>query len=74
MFWEIFYLINTNSVSKFDVIIHPFIKEKSDSIQSSIDTSYFEANKLFYFNPNLISKEEWVKLGFSTKQVEIILK
>ena len=70
----VFYLINSNSVSKFDVIIHPFVKEKSDSIQSSKDTSYFEANKLFYFNPNLIYKDEWVRLGFSTKQVETILK
>ncbi|MAP01547.1 MAG: hypothetical protein CMD01_01855 [Flavobacteriales bacterium] len=70
----VFYLINSNSVSKFDVIIHPFVKEKSDSIQSSKDTSHFEDNKLFYFNPNLIYKDEWVRLGFSTKQVETILK
>ena len=44
----VFYLINSNSVSKFDVIIHPFLNEKSDSIQSSKDTSQYEANTLFY--------------------------
>ncbi|MDZ4822052.1 MAG: helix-hairpin-helix domain-containing protein [Flavobacteriales bacterium] len=37
-------------------------------------TGNFKAAKLFLFNPNLISTEQWMDLGFSEKQVAAIDK
>ena len=68
----LFYLINYNSVSKVNVVINPFFEEKNELTKYTKDSSVFSTTKLFYFNPNIITKEKWLKLGFSNKQVQTI--
>jgi len=66
------YLLNSRKPAQLKLIFH----EQNVAVQSDnimVDSITIEPDQLFKFNPNIINKEKWIKLGFSEKQSQIIL-
>lgn len=66
------YLLNSRKPAQLKLIFH----EQNVAVQSNnimVDSITIEPDQLFKFNPNIINKEKWIKLGFSEKQAQIIL-
>ncbi len=66
------YLLNSRNPAQLKLIFH----EQKVVVQSNdikVDSVPIESDQLVKFNPNIINKEKWIKLGFSEKQAQIIL-
>ena len=66
------YLLNSRKPAQLKLIFHEqYVAVQSNNIM--VDSITIEPDQLFKFNPNIINKEKWIKLGFSEKQSQIIL-
>lgn len=70
-FADYFNLTKTTDFSEFENAINQFEKQRDSNLKVNKETSNIE---LFNFNPNIISDEEWIKLGFENWQIKIINK
>lgn len=84
-----FFMFNHNNRSdliKLPLIAHGNAEEKKDSfhkvrkekpersyVNHAGGNSVFQQKDLFFFNPNSISAEEWIRLGFSPAQTQSII-
>lgn len=78
VFLFIFEILRTHSsentsLSPTDTIPNEVLKLYTDTT-STQNNSYFSEIELTEFNPNALSREEWMELGFSERQAESILK
>lgn len=67
------YILNSKKQAALQIVIHN-TEELANPSVLKVDSTKKESYHLFKFNPNTISKEKWIKLGFSGKQAEIILR
>jgi DNA uptake protein ComE-like DNA-binding protein len=67
------YGISEKQYSQLEPFIDlPDIKEDYNNSHTYHDFKKLNKTELFFFDPNLINDSEWMKLGFSEKQVKII--
>ncbi|MDX9704162.1 MAG: helix-hairpin-helix domain-containing protein [Weeksellaceae bacterium] len=73
--FELFsYFHSTTDFEEFHSIPNELLAVYSQSDSSSQNESFYSLTELSNFNPNSLSKEEWMELGFSEKQAGSILK
>ena len=67
------YILNSNKKAALQIVIHD-VEELANSPLVKVDSACEKLHHLFKFNPNTITKEKWMKLGFSARQTETILR
>lgn len=69
-------LVSTASTRKSSDTFERIRKEKPEHNYVSLagNNSVYQQKELFFFNPNTITEEEWIRLGFSPAQAQSIMK